>query len=59
MIYLTTFNEKTKQPTAPSTDLNVKTMAEAEALMGMEPIKRTKNTTIYAGGICLSWIKFN
>ena len=59
MIYLTTFDEKTKAPIGASTNLNVKTIEEAEALMGMEPIKRTPNTTIYAGGICLSWIRFS
>lgn len=58
-IYLTTFDEKTKEPLGASTDLNVKTMAEAEALMGQEPTKRTPNTTVYAGGICLSWIRFS
>lgn len=58
-IYLTTFDVETKEPTGASTDLNVKTMPEAEALMGMEPISRTPNTTIYAGGICLSWIRFS
>lgn len=58
-IYLTTFDEKTKEPTGASTDLNVETIEEAEALMGMEPTRRTANTTVYAGGIFLSWIKFN
>lgn len=58
-IYLTTFDEKTKEPLAASIDLNVKTIAEAEAMMGGEPILRTQNTTIYAGGVCLSWIRFS
>ena len=58
-IYLTTFDVETKEPLAASTDLNVKTIEEAEALMGMEPIKKTQNITIYDGGICLSWIRFS
>ena len=58
-IYLTTYDEKTKEPTGASTDLNVKTIEEAEALMGLEPIRRTHNVTYYAGGVCLSWIRFS
>tara|TARA_R110000744_G_scaffold63350_2_gene130385 strand:- start:1148 stop:1360 length:213 start_codon:yes stop_codon:yes gene_type:complete len=58
-IYLTTFDPKTKHPTAASVDLNVKTIKEAEQLMPGEPIVRTHNTSIYEGGICLSWIRFS
>lgn len=58
-IYLTTFDPKTKHPTAASVDLNVKTIKEAEQLMPGEPVVRTPNTSIYEGGICLSWIRFS
>jgi len=58
-IYLTTFDPETKNPTAASVDLNVKTLPEAEQLMPGKPVKRTPNTSIYEGGICLSWIRFS
>ena len=58
-IYLTKFDPKTKHPTAASVDLNVRTLSEAEQLMPGEPIVRTPNTSIYEGGICLSWICFS
>jgi len=58
-IYLTTFDEKTKDPIGVSTPMGCTTMEAAEAMVGVEPIKRTANTTIYAGGVCLSWIRFS
>ena len=59
MIYLTTFDTETKHPTAASVPLGVDTIKEAEALMPGEPIKRTPNTSIYEGGVCLSWVRFS
>jgi hypothetical protein len=59
MIYLTTFDPVTKAPTAASVPLGVETIEAAEAMVPGEPIKRTVNTSIYDGGVCLSWIRFS
>ena len=59
MIFLTTFDPDTKLPTAASAPLYVETLAEAEGLMPGAPEVRTRNTLIYGGGICLSWIRFS
>ena len=58
-IYLTTFDENTKEPIGASVDLNVETIPEAVELMGLEVTKTTPNVTYLGAGLCLSWIRFS
>lgn len=58
MIYATPFDNKTKQPTGPSSPMHVNTLAEAEKLIPALVVHRTKNTIIYKG-LCLSHIRFS
>ena len=62
MIYVTPFNQATREATGPSTPLHVYTLDAAAAMFPGEPISRTKNTLIYQqdgdNRLCVSWIRF-
>lgn len=56
MIYLTTFDPETKQPTAPSVDSGFELMADALAVFGPDWISSTERTTIYRDFALTDWV---
>jgi len=52
-IYATPFNEKTKQPTGPSTDSGFLNLADVVTTMG-KPLHEYKRMVIYSPGVVFS-----